>query len=329
MIVAGAGFMGRAHLRAAKGLPGVSYVGVVDSRREAAEESASAYGLPAFTELAPAIALLRPDAVDVCVPTPSHLPLVEACAERGVHVLCEKPVALSLPDARRVCRLADEKKIRVMIAQVLRFWPEYRFAVEAARGKQFGSVLSVDCRRLSPPPDWNSWMMQEDVGGGAAIDLQIHDMDFILQLLGPPRAVEASGRREQGAWNAVRSRLVFDSPAQATVHASYLEPSSYPFRMFFHIEFEEAALEMDFWRPKGERLRVFPRQGQAFSPALPAEDAYAAEIAYFARSLAAGAPFDRAPLGESVVALQMCLASRLACEEGRAVELAALEKGGA
>lgn len=321
LLLAGAGFMGREHLKAARDLPAALFVGVMDSNAALAEKLGAEYGLPAFADLAAAVRQTRPAAVDICVPTPFHRPLVEQCARHRLHVLCEKPIARTLEDARAIQQVAAQAGIRVMVAQVIRFWPEYRFIRKAVKAGTYGRILAVDCKRLSAPPAWNSWMLDARKGGGCAVDLQIHDLDFVYQLLGKPREIRAVGRKFQGTINAAVNQLVYPEPIPVTVEASSLMPPSYPFRMFFKIEFEQAVAEMDFWRPKGQRLKLFPAQGEAFFPTLELKDAYREEIDYFARQILTGAPFAEVPLEDSILALELCLASEQAGLTGQPVVL--------
>ncbi len=314
LLLAGAGLMGREHLEATAGLQPVRYTGVFDPAPGRAAALAAAFALPAFTDLNEAVKAAAPDALDVCVPTPFHRPLIEYCAARGLHALCEKPIALTLADAEAIRAAADRAGIRVMIAQVIRFWPEYAYALDAARSGSLGAVRACLARRLSAPPAWNTWMTTER-GGGAGIDLQIHDVDFVLALLGPPLSIQAAGQVSGGVVMSVVNRLDYASGVPVTTEASYTMPAAYPFRMYFQIEFERAVLEMDFWRPKGERLRVFPADGGAAGAPVPdaARNAYGEEIRYFAERLLDGQPFRRCPLDASIEALGWCLASQRAC----------------
>ncbi|NQT91814.1 MAG: Gfo/Idh/MocA family oxidoreductase [Lentisphaerae bacterium] len=322
MLLVGAGLMGRTHLEEAGPYSSVDYAGVVAVNAGATESFGAEFGLKAFTDLEQAIADIQPDAVDVCIPTAHHLALVKTCARHNLHVLCEKPVALTCEDAAQMRSLSGDAGIRLMIAQVLRFWPEYVYALESVKDGRYGTVLSVDCRRLSSPPAWNSWMMKAGQGEGAVIDLQIHDMDFVLQLLGPPAAIQATGRLHEGAHNAVTNRLIYHPDVSATIQASFLMPETYPFRMYFQIELEQAILEFDFWRAKGERLKVYPKDGEAFCPPVETTDAYGAEIDYFCRCVLEEQPFSRVLLDESIAALAMCLTSRESCRcDGKPVAM--------
>lgn len=309
MILVGAGFMGREHLESTRGSEDLVYVGVVDKSQEVGRSLADEYDLPYFADLAEAISVLSPGAADVCVPTVFHLPLIEACAERGVDVLCEKPVAHTQADADAIASVVEKSGIKLMVAQVIRFWPEYRFVRGLAASKKYGEILAVDCKRLSSPPGWNSWMLKPDVSGGAVIDMQIHDIDFVCQLLGKPSAISTKGQCVDDGVNAAFSQLIYPNGIAVNVECSMLMPSSFPFRMYFKIQFEGAVAEMDFWREKGERLKVFPEDGEGYYPELDSCNPYRAEIEYFARQVSSGGGFDEVPLEESIRSLSLCLAS--------------------
>jgi predicted dehydrogenase len=317
MLLVGAGFMGKKHLESTVKSNFIKYTGIVDDRRENAEKLAKEFGVKVFPSVEKAVQAGKCAAADICTPTPFHLSLIKECAEYGLHILCEKPLTLNAEDAEKVKRVTTKNKVKIMVAQVLRFWPEYVYAVECVRKKEFGEVLSINCKRQSSPPGWNSWIMKENIGGGAVIDLQIHDFDFIYQLLGIPKSINTWGRLEQGTLNAIVNILDYGKNISVISEASYLMSASYPFRMFFCIELERAVIEMDFWRNKNERLKVFPADGKCFSPKLSSQDAYCSEIEYFAQKIIANKPFDLVPLEESITSLNMCLASKKSCELGR------------
>ena len=322
MLMVGAGFMARTHLTAAARLNSVSFVGVLGRTPGRTRATARAFHLPAFTQLKEAVDATRPDAVDLCVPTRLHPELAEAAGALGLDVLCEKPLALSVEAGRRMARTADRQGVRLMVAHVLRFWPEYAWAADAVRTRRFGPARAVDCRRLSAPPPWNTWMLRESESGGAVLDLQVHDMDFVLQILGPPELVCAAGSEQAGGINSVCSRLRYADDRVANVQASFVMPRSHRFRMTFSVTCDRAVLDMDSWRDPGDRLRVFPSHGRPFSPSLPTSDAYGAQIDYFARQTRSNRPFARAPLTAALSALALCEASRLSCRRRAPVAFA-------
>lgn len=306
--------MGREHISAVQDSAAVQYAAVIDKNQAAAEKLADEFGIKNFPSIDMALKEVKAEAADVCVPTAFHLDVVKKAAGQGLHILCEKPLALSLEDALKIKKTALAAGVKIMVAQVLRFWPEYVYAVNAAKSGAYGRILSIDCKRLSSRPAWNSWMTRPDIGGGAVLDLQIHDIDFIYQLLGKPDSIDSIGRSFDGTVNHVCNRLNYSSGIAVFNEASFAMPQSYPFRMFFRIEFEKALMEMDFRWSKNERLKVYPADGNSFTPALSGKNAYAEEITYFAENILKNRNFDLVPLDESIQVLEICLKSKEICE---------------
>ncbi len=141
LLLIGAGFMGQEHIKASRGLESVVYVGVADTNIKAAQNLGSEHCLNSFSNIEHALEKTKPDAVDICVPTPYHLSIVKKSAEYGVHVLCEKPISRLIDDALEIKKIADKKNVRIMAAQVMRFWPEYVHAREIALSEKYGTIL--------------------------------------------------------------------------------------------------------------------------------------------------------------------------------------------
>lgn len=315
MLLLGAGFMGQTHIEAVKDSPWVRYIGVVDSDFSKAEKLAGRYGLSAFANLESAAEAIghHVRALDICTPTFIRSePIQFAIAHRWA-VLCEKPLAQNPQQAQQIITLCQSHQIPLMVAQTLRFWPEYQFAVQVAKQKKFGLLKRLECKRLSAKPNWNNWMVDSKLGKGAVLDLQIHDIDFVYQMLGRPVFLDAWGIESQGAFNHIYSVLHYPEVLPVAIEASYLMPCSYPFRMLFRLDFEDAVIEMDFWREKRRRLIIYPHKAEPYAPELTFEDAYRAEIEYFARCLLNHQPFERIPNNEVLDVLEICAALEQKC----------------
>jgi predicted dehydrogenase len=319
-VLVGAGFVGKLHLLAAAGLSELQYVAAVDSDPDALARIKKEFGLPGYPSLRAALNSHRLEAVDLCAPTYLRVALIEEAAELGLHILCEKPLALSLEGVSSICAILARTGVRLMVAEVIRFWPEYAAALDIARSGQFGAVTAVHLQRLASPPPFNSWMVESELGGGAVVDLQIHDFSFLLQLLGPPSTISPLGKRAPSmndAWNA----LDYGEGPYVTNRASFTMPASYVFRATFLIEMEGGVLDMDDWRPAEEKLLLFPAEGSRACPVVGAPNPFREELAYFGRQIRSGEPFDLIPLEESIMSLRMCLATWEAQRIGGAVAL--------
>src|ERR671937_366050 len=104
--VIGVGHLGQHHARLYAALPGATLVGVADIDGARARQVAERYGGTAYEEAGPL--LDRVDAVSVAVPTTVHYPVVKTCLQAGIHVLVEKPIAVTSAEAHALVELARQ-----------------------------------------------------------------------------------------------------------------------------------------------------------------------------------------------------------------------------
>jgi predicted dehydrogenase len=176
--VVGAGAFGRNHLRVYKELEQagepVELVAVVDPGGPAAAEASAKFGVPSFSSIAECLAAQEVDAASVCVPTVHHHAAAEELIAAGVDVLIEKPLAPSLEDADSILALAGKHERIVQVGHLERFNP----AVTAAR-RYLNQPMFFESHRLSV---FTPRSLDVDV----VLDLMIHDLDIVLNLVGSP-----------------------------------------------------------------------------------------------------------------------------------------------
>ena len=323
--VLGAGFMGATHARAYHGLPHAEVAAIYAPSGSRAAPLAALD--TAWTgDLKRRLADPSIDAVDVCVPTPEHRAATEAALDVGKHVLLEKPIALTAADADALVRRAAATDRVVMVAHVLRFWPEYVEIQRRVAGGELGRPRSALATRRQPFPVWSALFGRADLTGGAVVDLMIHDFDALNWIFGPSRAVTARGERNprSGGWDHVQVLVDFDNGASALVDSGVMMPESYPFSSRLDVRCKHGALEYHF-RAGGRGvesgigtndLMLYPNAGAPLRLTPDQDDPYAAEIAYFADRALAGQPADRATLGAARLALRVALATRSSLERG-------------
>ena len=134
------------------------------------------------------------DILDICLPTYLHADYAVRAMEKGIHVLCEKPVSLKPEDVERVYSTAHRMQVSFMVAHVLRFWPEYMLLKELYDTQKYGKLLSGYMSRVSqtPPWSWDNWMKDENRSGLVPFDLHIHDLDFMVYAFGKPEKVNSN-----------------------------------------------------------------------------------------------------------------------------------------
>ena len=94
----------------------------------------------------------RIDILDICLPTYLHADYSVKAMEKGINVICEKPISLKHEDVARVYDAAKMNNVKFMIAQVLRFWPEYEVVKKLYDEKTYGKLLSGSMSRLGCYP---------------------------------------------------------------------------------------------------------------------------------------------------------------------------------
>lgn len=250
-----------------------------------------------YTDLGAMLDAEKPDVLDVCVPTFLHADFAVRALERGIHVLCEKPVSLKEEDVPRVYGAAERNHVKFMIAQVLRFWPEYEYVRCAYESGEYGRLLSGSMERLSQMPvwSWDGWYTDEKRSGLVPFDLHIHDLDFLVYAFGTPKkyTVCRSKRAEQDSLGVSYEYDGFFVTAQAAWYAA-----PYPFCMKFRFQFERAVMEygngkLTVWRKDGSPLEPFAAQAAPGALNLPGTDAYANEIRYFADCVLQDRPVEK------------------------------------
>lgn len=236
------------------------------------------------------------DIVDVCVPTYLHADYAVTAMEKGINVLCEKPVSLKKEDVDRLYATADKMKVKFMVAHVIRFWPEYEFLKELYDSKKYGNLLSGYMNRICGFPgwSWDGWMKDRTRSGHVPFDLHIHDLDFCVYAFGAPENYQAHRTQPPGQ-DAVS--ITYEYPGFFITAESAWYDAPYPFEAGYRFQFEEAVVTY-----KGGKCMVYQKdrtvidlsaeaEGDTGSINLPTTNAYAAEINYFADCVIA----DRAP----------------------------------
>lgn len=129
------------------------------------------------------------DAISVCLPNHLHRDVVVDALEHNVHVLCEKPISTSLTEADEMVEAADRSEAIFMVDQTERFNPVYEKTKELLEKDIIGEVHNIRSRFSHPGPEgWSprsTWFTDAEAsGGGAMIDVGIHNADLINYLFG-------------------------------------------------------------------------------------------------------------------------------------------------
>lgn len=289
----GVGGISGAHIPAWQSMENVELVALCDVRPEQMTRYPE---LRQYTDMDDMLAKEQLDILDICLPTYLHADVAVKAMERGIHVLSEKPVSLKAEDVHRLYETAKRNNVRFMVAQVLRFWPEYIYLKEIYDSGRYGKLLSGRMARLGHMPgwSWDNWMKDESRSGLVPFDLHIHDLDFMVYTFGKPKQVSSfrARRPDQDVFTAVYQFDGFYVDSEATWYAA-----PYPFHASYRFQFEKALIVLDgaltVYEVDGKTFTVGADGGETGGIELPPTNAYANEIRYFADCVKAGRDADR------------------------------------
>ncbi len=245
----GAGGIGGAHSSAYDQMTDARITAVVDVRGQEAEKIAAKYGARAYSSVAEMLQKEQLDMVDICTPTFTHKDIAIQCANHGLHVLCEKPIAFSLEDAQAMVDAARKNHVQFMVAQVIRFWPEYSYLKQVYDSKMYGKLVQAWFSRLSGAPmwAWEGWYVDPSRSGMAVYEMHIHDLDFLHFMIGKPAAVRSLAVNQPSIYASfIKTQYYYESLPGVIVEAEGgWWQGAVPFSHTFRVVFERATLIFD------------------------------------------------------------------------------------
>ncbi|WP_210497340.1 Gfo/Idh/MocA family protein [Microvirga antarctica] len=189
--VVGTGFGANIHIPAFRLLRDVDVVAIVSSRRNRAQSIAERHGIPnAFDNYSEMLATVAPDLVTIATPPYLHHSMALEAIERGIHVLCEKPLALNVQEAREMVAEAERRGVIAAVNHEFRFLPVRAAFRERIRRGDIGTPHQVQIQWhaiLGPngQPGPYDWWSSETKGGGILGAVGSHYIDCLLWWFGP------------------------------------------------------------------------------------------------------------------------------------------------
>ena len=218
--IAGYGYWGPNLSRNFDGLPGAKVGAVCDSSPERLKHaSANLPEAACFGNFEEMLHQADLDAVVVAVPAGVHHALAKAALLAGKHVLVEKPMAVSVSECEELIRIADEKKLTLMVGHTYLYSAAVREIFRAIDSGDIGELRYINCQRL------NLGLFQQDIN--VAWDLAPHDLSIILRAMkGLPEIVNCQGHAHinPDVEDVANISLSFGGNRFASVQNSWLEP---------------------------------------------------------------------------------------------------------
>jgi len=198
--VVGCGRIAQSHLQALSTLPEAKLTAVVENRAAAGKAVSEEYKCGLFADFRDPALLERIDAVIVCTPPNLHHGIGRHFLERGIPVLCEKPLTISSADARDLVAVSSQKDVVLMMASKFRYVDDIIKSKAIIESGILGRIILYEnsfCSRINMADRWNS--QKEVSGGGVLIDNGSHSADIARYLVGPIVDVHAqAGPQIQG-----------------------------------------------------------------------------------------------------------------------------------
>ncbi len=200
----GAGFMGKAHSIAIAVVPilfgapiEIERKVIVDSDEELVRRAAKQYGFAEYnTDWRNVVERPDIDIVDICTPNDTHAPIAIAAAKAGKHVMCEKPMAMSVAEAESMLAAAKESGVVTMVSYNYRHTPALQMAKRLIEQGRIGNILTFRGYYLQ---DWGadpdrplSWRFSKaKAGSGTLGDIGTHVIDAARLLIGEVESVNS------------------------------------------------------------------------------------------------------------------------------------------
>lgn len=280
----GSGFMGRFHARSWAKTP-ATLAGVTSLDPAGDQMLCEQYGAQRYETIEELLDAV--DVVDICTPTHLHHEMVLQAARAGKHIVCEKPLALTGAHADEMVAVCKEAGVKLMVAQVVRFFPEYANAKKIVDSGELGPLGTVRLKRVSSGPKLtgDNWFADFSKSGGMVLDLMIHDFDFARWVAGEVESVfvkSVMGTNPDAKTDYALAILRHTNGTLSHVEGGWAYPAPM-FRTSLEIAGEHGLIE----HPAGSAtpIGIHLKQqdaGYAGVPTSPMhEDPYTAEIKHF------------------------------------------------
>ncbi len=226
--IIGTGYFAGFQAEAWQRIPGVKIAAVADPRVERAQEFASRWGIPeVYSELEALLSSTKLDFVDIVTRPEQHLPIVAMAAQRGIHALCQKPMAPAWGDCLEMVRVCREAKVRLLIHENWRWQPWYRELRRLLDQGVLGKPLQVEFRmRTSDGNGPEPYPLQpyfREMPRLLIHETAVHFLDTFRYLVGEYKAIFCRSARLNPAINGedcVLAYMEFESGARGVIDAN-------------------------------------------------------------------------------------------------------------
>jgi predicted dehydrogenase len=196
--IIGTGGISNAHYRGYTKSGLGEIVALADVSQKNLKARAEEWGVPedrCFTDYRKLLKLDDVQAVSICTPNKYHAKQSIDALKAGKHVLCEKPMAMTVAEAKRMVNAARENDRQLQIGLMHRYRPEAEFVRKLVDENVLGDIYYARCQaiRRRGVPSWGVFGQMDEQGGGGLIDIGVHQIDLTWWMMGCPAPVSVTG----------------------------------------------------------------------------------------------------------------------------------------
>jgi predicted dehydrogenase len=320
---------GEAYISNLRSMEGVELIGVADDdpmRGQTIAAQNHAHYFHTYEDLLEA----KPDGVIICAENNHHRALVEMTASRGIHVLCEKPIATTLEDATAIVEACKQAGVLLMTAFPMRFSAPLLEIKSRLDHGDFGDIYCFNATNQGElPTKYRDWFVDPQLaGGGAIMDHTVHLVDIMRWFTGSE--VESMYARSNRIFHAEEvsvetgalEMLTFANGVFATIDASWSRPQYWPTWGGLTIEMitQRGAVLVDAFR---QNLNIYRHEGQRSTWSYWGSDMNHAMLEEFASAIRENRP-PRVTGEDGLRALEATLAAYESDRTGKTVPVKTL-----
>ena len=287
---------GEAYIANLRRMEGVELLGVVDDdplRGQTIAAQNRARYFHSYEDLFEA----KPDGVIICTENNRHRPFVEMAASRGVHVLCEKPIATTLEDARAIVDACEKAGVILMTAFPMRYSAPLLEIKSRLDQGDFGDIYCFNATNQGElPTKHRAWFVDPELaGGGAIMDHTVHLVDIMRWFTGSEvqtmyaRSNKIFHAEEVEVETGALEMLTFENDVFATIDASWSRPQYWPTwgGLTFEMVTQRGAVVVDAFR---QNLNLYRHEWQRSNWAYWGSDMNQAMVSDFAAAIRENRP---------------------------------------
>lgn len=275
----------------------------------------SAYNL--YTDAKEMLEKEELDFVITAIPTYLHDTVAIMAMEKGIHVFSEKPMAITMERGKKMLEAAKANNVKLMIGQCVRYFPEYVALKDLIDSGKYGKVIKAEFSRISPAPTWGweNWYMDGEKSGGAALDLHVHDVDYVNYVFGKPKSMYAIATNEVSLHDSMTTLFDYGDKA-VVVTGDWGHCATYPFTPSYRVRFEKATLE----KTVDGKVMLYTNE-EAKEVQIEDGNGYLREVADFVSCIKEDRESKVNPPEATLVTLEMAFAEKESADNHKIVEL--------